>query len=708
MNAALDLGLWSRPRIRLARQTEAAECGLACLAMVAGYHGLDIDLGSLRRRFEPSMRGASLKTLMATADRIGLSPRAVKVPLEDLAGLGTPAILHWNMNHFVVLERVVRGKALIHNPDGRSRWYRMDELSRHFTGVALELEPTADFEPADLRQRLRLSQLWGRMRGLKRVLLQVLVLSLVLQAFALASPYYMQVAIDRALPALDLSLLAVLAIGFGLFALINTVADLLRAFVLLNAGTSLSLGIASNVARRLLRLPIPWFEKRHVGDILSRFQSVTPIQLALTQGAVAALLDGIFAAFALLVMAFYSIALTVLALVAFGLYALVRFVSFSMQREAQEATIVTAGKAQTTLIESLRGITVLRLFNQETMRHSLWQSRFTDSMNASVRLGRVGAWQAAANGLIFGLETVAAVWIAIGLVIAGGFSLGMVFAYLAYKTQFLTRGASFIDQLISFRMLGLHLERLSDIAMAEEDRSFAGGEPEREAEFEGRLDLRGVTYRYSPSDPLVLKGIDLAVGPGDHVAITGPSGGGKSTLAKVMLGLVEPDSGEMLVDGVPLARLGHKNYHGRIGAVLQDDCLFAGSLADNIALFDESPDMDRIVAAAGMAAIHADIMAMPMRYETLVGDMGSTLSGGQKQRVLLARALYRKPALLVMDEGTSHLDSAHEARVNAAIGALGITRIIIAHRAETIASADRVYVLDQGQLREAPEEGAAA
>lgn len=708
MNAALDLGLWSRPRIRLARQTEAAECGLACLAMVAGYHGLDIDLGSLRRRFEPSMRGASLKTLMATADRIGLSPRAVKIPLEDLAGLGTPAILHWNMNHFVVLERVVRGRALIHNPDGRSRWYRMDELSRHFTGVALELEPTADFEPADLRQRLRLSQLWGRMRGLKRVLLQVLVLSLVLQAFALASPYYMQVAIDRALPALDLSLLAVLAIGFGLFALINTVADLLRAFVLLNAGTSLSLGIASNVARRLLRLPIPWFEKRHVGDILSRFQSVTPIQLALTQGAVAALLDGIFAAFALLVMAFYSLALTLLALVAFCLYALVRFVSFSMQREAQEATIVTGGKAQTTLIESLRGITVLRLFNQETMRHSLWQSRFTDSMNAGVRLGRVGAWQAAANGLIFGLETVAAVWIAIGLVIAGGFSLGMVFAYLAYKTQFLTRGASFIDQLISFRMLGLHLERLSDIAMAEEDRSFAGGEPEREAGFEGRLDLRGVTYRYSPSDPLVLKGIDLAVGPGDHIAITGPSGGGKSTLAKVMLGLVEPDSGEMLVDGVPLARLGHRNYHGRIGAVLQDDCLFAGSLADNIALFDESPDMDRIVAAAGMAAIHGDIMAMPMRYETLVGDMGSTLSGGQKQRVLLARALYRKPALLVMDEGTSHLDSAHEARVNAAIGALGITRIIIAHRAETIASADRVYVLDQGHLREAPEKGASA
>lgn len=698
MSAMLDLGLWRQSRVRLMRQTEVAECGLACLAMVASYHGLDVDLGTLRRRFEPSMRGATMKTLMGTADRMGLASRAIKLSLDDLGDLTMPAILHWNMNHFVVLEQVSRGKALIHNPDGRSRWYRMDELSRHFTGVALELAPADDFEQADLRQKLRLSQLWTRMRGLKRVLLQVLVLSVVLQAFALASPYYMQIAIDRALPALDLSLLAVLAIGFGLFALVNTAAELLRAFVLLNAGTQLSFGVTSNIARKLLRLPIPWFEKRHVGDILSRFQSIAPIQQALTQGAVAALLDGVFIVFALLVMIFYSAALTLLALSAFALYALVRWISFSIQREAQEATIVTNAKAQSNMIESLRGISVLRLFNQEVMRHGLWQSLFTDSMNANVRLARVGAWQNAANGLIFALETVAAVWLAIGLVISGGFSLGMVFAYFAYKTLFLTRGASLIDQAIAFRMLGLHLERLSDIALSEEDPSFGGPEPDRSAPFQGHVELKQATYRYSSNDPMVLNGIDLKVAPGDHIAITGPSGGGKSTLAKIVLGLVEPDSGEMLVDGVPLARLGHKNYHGSIAAVLQEDCLFAGSLADNIALFDDSPDMAGIIAAADAAAIHDDIVRMPMGYETLVGDMGSTLSGGQKQRVLLARALYRKPVLLVMDEGTSHLDSAHEARVNAAIAALGITRIIIAHRAETIASADSVYVLDGGVL----------
>jgi ATP-binding cassette subfamily B protein RaxB len=698
MSAMLDLGLWSRARIRLARQTEVAECGLACLAMIASYHGLDVDLGTLRRRFEPSIRGASLKSLMATADQIGLSPRALRVSLDDLGGLELPAILHWDMSHFVVLERVAGGKALIHNPDGRSRLYAMAELSGHFTGVALELRPAATFEPADLRRRLRLPQLWGRLRGLKRALLQVLVLSLVLQAFTLASPYYMQIAIDQALPALDLSLLAVLAVGFGLFTLINVAAGLLRSFVLLSAGTALSFGVTANIARRLLRLPVRWFEKRHAGDILSRFQSVAPIQQALTQGAVAALIDGGFAILALLVMAFYSLALTGLALFAFALYAAVRWVSFSLQREAQEAVIVTGAKVQSTLIETLKGMTVIRLFNHETMRHAIWQSRFADATNAGLKLARIGIWQGSANGLIFGLETIASIWLAIGFVIHGGFSVGMVFAYMAYKTLFLARAGSLIDQGVAFRMLGLHLERLSDIALADEDRSFGQGAG-LETPLQGGIVLRDVVFRYAPGDPLVLKGVDLEVAPGAYLAITGPSGGGKSTLAKIVLGLIEPDSGELLVDGLPLASFGHKSYHSQIAAVLQDDHLFAGSIADNIALFDEAPDMARILEAANAAAIHDDVMAMPMGYETLVGDMGSTLSGGQKQRVLLARALYRRPVLLVMDEGTSHLDAALERRVNAAIAALGITRIVIAHRAETIASADKVFLLDDGRLQ---------
>jgi ATP-binding cassette, subfamily B, bacterial CvaB/MchF/RaxB len=694
----LDLGFLSRSRVRLVRQTEVAECGLACLTMVANYHGLDVDLGTMRRRFAPSMRGAALRSLIGLADKIGLTPRAVKLPLDQLANLHVPAVLHWDMNHYVVVECIKGAKVLIHNPDGRSTWMRLDELSNHFTGVALELRPSDNFETGKYRERLKLSQLWRRMTGMKRALVQVLVLSLVLQAFVLASPYYMQIAIDNALPALDNDLLSVLALGFGLFTLINAGASLLRSFVLLVAGTSLGFGLASNIARRLFRLPIDWFEKRHTGDILSRFQSITPIQNMLTQGAVASVVDGIMAILTLALMFWYSAKLAIIAIIAFLLYGAVRLVSFSFEREAQEASIIMHGKEQTTLIETLRGMTTLRLFGRETLRHALWQTRMTDAVNADVRFARVHIWQSTANLLIFGIENILTIWIAIGFVIQGaGFSVGMVFAYIAYKTQFIQKAATLIDQGIAFRMLSLHLERLSDIALSDEDKSF-GESADIETTLKGKIELRDVYYRYAPSDPLILDGVNLAVEAGEHVAITGPSGGGKSTLVKLLLGLVEPDSGEVLVDGLPINRFGHKSFHAQVAAVLQEDNLFGGSLADNIALFDENVDMQRVMGAAMAASIHDDITRMPMQYETLVGDMGSTLSGGQKQRVLLARALYRQPKILVMDEGTAHLDMMHEQVVNAAIGAMGITRIIIAHRRETIKAAKRIMVMDNGKL----------
>lgn len=694
----LELGFLNRSRVRLVRQTEIAECGLASLTMIANYHGLDVDLGTMRRRYAPSLRGAALKTLIGLADRIGLTPRAVKLPLEQLNKLHVPAVLHWDMNHYVVLERVKGDKALIHNPDGRSTWMQMTEVSDHFTGVALELRPSNNFQAGKQRERLKLSQLWQRMSGIKRALLQILVLTLVLQAFVLASPYYMQLAIDQALPALDNDLLTLLALGFGLFTLINAAASLLRSFVLLVAGTTVGFSLASNIARRLFRLPIEWFERRHTGDILSRFQSIGPIQELLTQGAAAALVDGIMAILTLILMFWYSAQLAAIALLAFALYAIARAVSYSFEREAIESSIITGGKEQSTLIETLRGMTTLRLFGRETLRHALWQTQLTDAVNADVRVARIRIWQSAANTLIFGIENILAIWLAVGFVIDGnGFSVGMVFAYLAYKSQFMEKSAALINQAIAFKMLGLHLERLSDITLSDEDKSF-GASADIETEVRGKIELRDVFYRYAPSDPLVLDGLNLTIEPGEHIAITGPSGGGKSTLVKLLLGLVEPVAGELLVDGLPLNRFGYKSYREQIGAVLQEDSLFAGTIADNIALFDDAVDMDRLVAAAVAASIHADIIGMPMRYETLVGDMGSTLSGGQKQRLLLARALYRQPKILIMDEGTAHLDVQHEQAVNAAIATLGITRIIIAHRQETIAQAQRVVVMLAGKL----------
>lgn len=697
ITAALQSGFLSTARVRLIRQTEVSECGLACLAMIAGFHGRSIDLTTMRRRFTPSLRGAPLSDLIKIADQIGLSPRAVKLPLEQIPNLALPAMLHWDMNHYVVAERASGGKVLIHDPAGRSEWLQSSQISERFTGVALELRPNESFEKGTERETVRWSDLWTRLHGLASSFVQVLVLSLVLQVYVLALPYYLQIGIDTALPALDHDLLSVLALGFGLFTVFNAAATFLRSFVILAAGSALGYGIAANIARKLFRLPLAWFQKRQVGDVLSRFQSVAPIQKMLSEGIAATLVDGVLALTTLLIMFFYSASLALVAVAAFFLYFVVRMVSFSLERSAQEGSIVAHAKEQTALIETIRGIQTFRLYNRESMRHSMWQTLLTDAVNANIRVSRVGIWQSTANALIFGLENIVTIWLAIGFVMDGGFSVGMVFAYMAYKGQFLEKTGNLVDQAAAFFMLRLHLERLSDVALEPDDRSFGTSEAAA-TPLKGSIELRNVCYRYSPTDPVVLSDINLKIEAGEHVAITGPSGSGKTTLLKLMVGLLEPMSGEVLVDGMPLAQFGYKSFHNQIAAVLQDDNLFAGSISDNIALFDERPDEAAIIAAAQAAAIHDEIMATPMQYETLVGDMGSSLSGGQKQRVLLARALYRKPKMLFLDEGTSHMDVANEARVNASVSALGVTRIIVAHRLETVASADRVLHLDAGGL----------
>ncbi len=688
------------PKVKLIRQAEVAECGLACLAMVANCYGANVDLTALRIRFKPSARGSSLKSLIMIADKMRMIARAVKAPIQRVGSLSLPCILHWSGNHYVVLEKVRNGTALIHNPVGQSKWMRIEEISDFFDGVAIEVRPSSDFLPINARSNLKLSQLCGKIFGFKTSILHIVLLSIVMQVYALASPYYMQIAMDDVIPSLEIDFLTILAIGFALFCFVNATATLMRSLIMTSSGSSIGFAIASNVGRRLFRLPISWFGKRHVGDILSRFQSVIPIRQFMTQGAPGVLIDGTLALLILCIMAFYSLSLTALALLAFSVYACIRIVTFSAQRHAQEDLIVSTGREQTNLIETLRGIVTLRLFNREAVRHSIWQSRLADSTNANARLSQIGSLQTTLNSLVFGLENIISIWLSVKLLIGGGFSIGMIFAFMAYKQQFIQRSASLIDQATMFKMLGLHLERISDIALASEDRSFEGDREAVGGMLNGRLELRNVSFRYSPTDPLILDDVNLVIEKGSNIAITGPSGGGKSTLAKIILGLIEPDSGEVLIDNIAIRKFGYSNYHEQIAAVLQDDSLFAGTVIDNIAFFDELPDFTGIVAAAKSAAIHDDIESMPMGYETLIGDMGSSLSGGQRQRLLIARALYRDPKLLLIDEGTSHLDPSRERAVNDAVADLGITRIVIAHRRETLRAAPVVYSLRAGKLED--------
>lgn len=695
------LNLTGRNYLPIIRQNENAECGLAAIAMVAGFHGLQVDLATLRRRFHNGLEGVTFKWLVDVAMQLDLDARAVSVSMEDIGELVIPAILHWDLNHFVVLRSVHADKIVIHDPAFGKRSFSFAEASKHFTGVALELTPTNEFKRRDDRVRLKLSDLWGRAVNVKLSLFQVFVLSLIMQLFVLASPFLLQVTIDEVLTSYDADLLVVLSLGFAGFAIINGASQAVRGYTLLYFGSTLSYQMVGNLFRHLVRLPLEFFERRHIGDITSRVSSLDPIKKMLTEGLIASLIDGIMALSTVILMFLYSPKLASIALGAWLLYLLIRLALYAPLRTAEENEILAKARESSVFVETLQGMASIKLLGGEAARERLWVGHYANVINARARVAKLKIWFSSANDSIFALENVLVIYVAATMVLANEFTVGMIFAFITYKQSFTEKSSALVEKAIEFWMLNLHLERVADIVHTEKEYLGVSlvGYAERSA-ISGAIQIKDLHYRYSSNVGNLLDGVNLTINVGEMIAIVGSSGCGKTTLLKLLCGLIEQTSGDVLVDGQSIRQYGLSAYRQQIGVVMQSENLFAGSIAENIAFFDPHIDMENVIKAANAARIADDIQQMPMKYETIVGDLGSTLSGGQKQRVLLARALYREPRILFMDEGTAHLDVATERQVNQSVAALGMTRVIIAHRPETIRMADRIFDLTKGFLEE--------
>ena len=696
----LALNFWRSRRLPVILQTEAAECSLACLAMVSCFWGHNIDLASMRRRFSVSMKGATLKGLIDMAQGLSLQTRPLKLNLEQVADLKLPCILHWSLTHFVVLSAVHRNVFVIHDPASGARKVSKSELSKNFTGIALEIAPGSSFAQKTETQKFTIFSLMGNIVGLKRGLAQILLLGVALQICALTAPFFIQWVVDEALIAGDRDLITVLGLGFLLIALVQTAVSGLRAWATTVLATSLNFQWLGNAFAHLMRLPLPFFEKRHLGDIVSRFGSIQTIQRALTSQFVDGIIDGMLVVATLIVMLLYSVQLTSVTLCAVLLYATMRWCVFKAMREASAEQIIHGAKQQTHFYESARGIQSVRLCGRAEERRSGWLNTLADQFNADLRISKLSISYQTANTFLFGAERVIVIWLAALSVLDSRFSVGMLFAYIAYKDQFSQRVASLIDKLFEFRMLRLHGERVADIVLAEAESDYQDIEI-NSANINATVEFRNLSFRYGDSEPFVLEGLSLFIPAGQCIAITGSSSCGKTTLVKLLLGLLEPTGGEILVGGHTLKYLGPNNYRKLVGTVMQDDHLFSGSIAENINFFEPGADQASVESCAQLAAIHDEILSMPMGYNTMVGSISSGLSGGQIQRILLARALYKKPQILVLDEATSHLDIRNEEKVNSAIEQISLTRIVIAHRPETIAKAERVVVLDRGRIVEA-------
>ncbi|ABN61671.1 peptidase domain-containing ABC transporter [Shewanella baltica] len=683
--------LFPQKKCPIIYQSEHSECGLACLAMISSFYQRKTNLISLRKEFNFSESGMSIRTLCEYAAQIKLGTRPLQADIHEMSQLRLPCILHWDLNHFVILTKFNKKKVTIHDPALGIINYSIEKFKEHYTGIAVEIFPAVDFEKGSHEKGLKLSPFWNASVGLKSGLFKILIASALLQIFSLASPYYMQLIIDDVIVNQDRELLTLLFIAFSMLALVSLCTSIIRDLIGLHIQNHLNIQWSSGLFSHLIKLPITWFEKRHIGDIVSRFSSQGEIQSFITSSFVSVLLDGLMVTTTLIMMYIYSPKLTFIATVAVIIYALVRWAFYRPFRQNAEENITSSAKENTFFLEGIRHIQAIRLHGHEDKRKNEWLSLYSDVINLGIKGSLWSLGFSSINTIIFAIENMLVIYFSANLVMDGLFSIGMMMAFMSYKGQFSTRVNSLIDSFVSFKMLDIHLSRLSDIALEpeEENRNGLG----LSGEIIGRIQLENISFRYGLKSNFLFENVNLTLEFGDNIAITGLSGCGKTTLLKIILGLLEPTTGRVLFDGIDIRKIGLVRYRKLIGSVMQNDSLLSGTLTENISFFDEIYNQSKVEYSCRLASIHDDIENLPMGYQTLIGDMGIQLSGGQVQRILLARALYLQPRILVLDEATSNLDINNEQRVNSGINSLPVTRILVTHRESTLSYVDKIYNL---------------
>jgi len=690
----------NKNELPLILQSETSECGLTCLLMISSYFGQHIDLVCARRKFKISNKGLTLESLIDLSEKMNLKARPLRAELEALTSFSHPVILHWNMSHFVVLKSIKGKNAEIFDPASGKKLISLTELSSHFTGVVLELLPATNFKQSIEQDKVKLSDFWSKIHGLKSILLKVLFLSLLIQVFVLGAPLIQQLVIDEAITMKDTEFLLVIALGLAMFSIFQALLSYIRSKIILFLTNTLTFEMTSNLFKHLMRLPAEYFEKRRLGDITTRFGSLVPIQKLISTGVVTIILDGLMAITTLIVALYYSWSMTLLIVTFLIVNFLIQLAVYPRIRRQEEKIIELSGKEQSTFIENIRAAVTIKIFGQINNRENVWLNNRINKMNESINLENFRLNLNLLTSFIGAFQKAIILFISAMLVINNEMTLGMLFAYQSYSSQFASKVDGLIAQYFSFKLLDMHLGRLSDIVC--ESREIEENAPietsnQNKNSFTN-LELKDVCFQYGENEPCILENVNLNVKQGEMISIIGASGSGKSTLIKIMLGLSKPSSGIVSSGQIPLTNTAWRDFRKSVGVVMQNDALLSGTIADNISFFDPNADLKNIYHAARQANIYQDIISMPMGFNTLIGDMGNSLSGGQKQRLLIARALYKKPSILFLDEGTANLDHKTEHIIANTIQQMSITRIVIAHRPALMAISDRILELKEKSL----------
>lgn len=680
-------------------QMSTVECGAACLAMILGYYGRRTSISEIRENYGIGRDGFSAWDIAQAARSYGLKVRALSLDANDFRTASLPAIVHWQFNHFLVMERWASSFVDVIDPASGRKRLTAQEFDAGFTGIILLFEPDTQFNPRRAAPLLSLrTYLVQYVKQSPFVFLQILLVTLLLQIFGLIIPLLTKVIVDQIVPDRLNNLLSLLGIGVVLILLAQLATMLIRAALLTNLQARIDVSITSRFFEHLLKLPLRFFQQRSSGDILARLASNTTIRDLISNQLVSTMLDGSMVIVYLLILFSQSWLFGSLALLIGLLQMGLLLGTNGRVRRLTRRELDAMGISQSYVTEILTGIITLKASGTEKKAFQRWSNLFYSQLNTSIRLNYLTDCINALTTFLNTLAPLILLWVGTIAVLNGKMQIGTMLALNVLAGEFLAPLASLASSGQLLQVARSHVERLADVIEAQPEQNTQ--QVQLPPALTGRITLRQVSFHYNPTDASVLKDIDIDIEPGQKIALVGRTGSGKSTLGKLLLGLHLPTSGEILYDGIPLRDLNYQAVRAQFGAVMQDSHIFSGTIRQNILFNHPDSSLEQVVNAAQIAALHDDIVQMPMGYETFVSEGGSALSGGQCQRLSIACALAHDPIILLLDEATSALDVITERIIEQNLKALACTQIIIAHRLSTICTADRILVLDEGRIVE--------
>ena len=698
MTNVMDI-LSRKPRIKTVLQNEINECGLACLTMLANFHRHDISLSYLRSLFPLSLRGMTLAEIVELAGKLDLDAQGFAVSnVSELTQLKCPALLHWNANHFVVLEKIVRGVFYVHDPAYGLRTYSTQDVAQLFSGTALEFEPRVNFAAIKAAKKSRYWSVFKACRGIENTIGVIIVLTFAASIFGLTAPVFMELALDTVIPQYDLDLLTVIVIGMALFTVFEALSRWLRELVTLRSSTIFEIFFTRNVVGHAFRLPIKFFELRHPGDFLTRLASIDHIKTFLVSGFVSSAADGLMSLLTIIMMFYYSTTMAAASVATLLAAVVIRVFSYPKISEYTTATLEARSEEQARLIDGLQSISALKVHNTSELFSLKWFDSFTRFANAGFRSRKLTIDTDLVLHVIFMFGTVTTLYIGVTDVMKSTTSIGILYAFFALRSSFFGSMNSVILNLLQVSIMKAHFARLDDVL--DEKPEITNGRLGTDRAIRHTLKLEGVNVQFDRGTKPLLEGINIEIDIERHesIAIVGESGCGKSSLLKIIASLHAPLVGQLLVDDLPLQDFGLNEYRANLGVVLAEDGLFSGTVLENLTMFSPDIDSGQIEDALLAVDLLDEIYRLPQGFATRLSNESPILSTGQRRRLLLARAIVRRPRLLLLDEITANLDPDTEEKIARALSTVPAAKIFVTHSERLLRHVDQIYRAVDGRL----------